>query len=133
VSGQELKWRDAMFLGSELTQEEVRGIREMVVREVVKNMSAAYGALRSSRAAQLEELPGPSPALIVAAVAIGDDSGVVRVNFMTERGVSGLTLHYELIEGARTAEGLRVRVGVGHGKRTYFIVEGVVPSAKGER
>jgi hypothetical protein len=132
VSEQSLRWRDALFLSKELTPEEVRGIRELVVREVIKNMSAAYGVLRSSRAAQLEELPGSSPALIVAAVAIGDDSGIVRVNFMTERGITGFTLHYELIEGARTAEGLRVRVGVGHGRRTYFIVEGVVPSAKGE-
>ena len=127
---EELKWRDAVFLSRELTQEEVRGIRELVVREVIKNMSAAYGVMRTSRAVQLGELPGS--VLTVAAIAIGDDSGIVRVNLMTERGVSGFTLHYELIEGARTAEGLRVRVGVGHGRRTYFIVEGVVPSAKGE-
>jgi hypothetical protein len=35
VSEQKLKWRDAMFLVKELTQEEVRGIRELVVREIV--------------------------------------------------------------------------------------------------
>jgi hypothetical protein len=85
VSEQKLKWRDAMFLVKELTQEEVRGIRELVAREVVKNMSAAYGALRSSRAAQLEELPGPSPALIVAAVAIATTERC-QVNFMTSAG-----------------------------------------------
>jgi len=130
VSEQELKWRDAMFLSRELTQEEVRGIRELVAREVVKNMSAVHVGVLGGNA--IIELPQPTDHIMVAVNAIGSYHGVVRVNYVTRHGVTGLTLSYWLMEGARTAEGLRVRVGVGHGRRTYFIVEGVVPSAKGE-
>lgn len=130
MSEQELKWRDAMFLSRELTQEEVRGIRELVAREVVKNMSAVHVGVLGGNA--IIELPQPTDHIMVAVNAIGSYHGVVRVNYVTRHGVTGLTLSYWLMEGARTAEGLRVRVGVGHGRRTYFIVEGVVPSAKGE-
>jgi hypothetical protein len=130
VSGQELKWRDVMFLSSELTQEEVRGIRELVAREVIKNMSAVHVGVLGGNA--VIELPQPTDHIMVAVNAIGGYHGVVRVNYITRHGVSGLTLSYWLMEGARTAEGLRVRVAVGRGGRTDFVVEGVVPSAKGE-
>ncbi len=130
MSGQELKWRNVMFLSSELTQEEVRGIRELVAREVVKNMSAVHVGVLGGNA--VIELPQPTDHIMVAVNAIGGYHGVVRVNYITRHGVSGLTLSYWLMEGARTAEGLRVRVAVGRGGRIDFVVEGVVPSAKGE-
>jgi hypothetical protein len=131
VSEQKLKWRNVMFLGSELTPEEVRGIRELVAREVVKNMSAVHvGVLEGPG---VVELPQPlTDNIMVAVNAIGGYHGVVRVNYITKHGVTGLTLSYWLMEGARTAEGLRVRVAVGRGGRIDFVVEGVVPSAKGE-
>lgn len=130
MSGQELKWRNVMFLSSELTQEEVRGIRELVAREVIKNMSAVHVGVFGGNA--VIELPQPTDHIMVAVNAIGSYHGVVRVNYVTRHGVSGLTLSYWLMEGARTAEGLRVRVAVGRGGRIDFVVEGVVPSAKGE-
>jgi hypothetical protein len=130
VSEQELKWRNAMFLSSELTQEEVRGIRELVAREVIKNMSAVHVGVLGGNA--IIELPQPTDNIMVAVNAIGSYHGVVRVNYVTRHGVTGLTLSYWLMEGARTAEGLRVRVAVGRGGRIDFVVEGVVPSAKGE-
>jgi len=130
VSGQELKWRNAMFLSKELTQEEVRGIRELVVREVIRNMSAVHVGVLGGNA--IIELPQPTDNILVAVNAIGSYHGVVRVNYVTRHGVTGLTLSYWLMEGARTAEGLRVRVAVGRGGRIDFVVEGVVPSAKGE-
>jgi len=130
VSGQELRWRDAVFLSSELTPEEVRGIRELVAREVARNMSAVHVGVLGRNA--VIELPQPTDNIVVAVNAIGGYRGVVRVNYITGRGVTGLTLSYWLMEGARTAEGLRVRVAVGRGGRIDFVVEGVVPSAKGE-
>jgi hypothetical protein len=130
VSGQELKWRNVMFLSSELTQEEVRGIRELVAREVIKNMSAVHVGVLGGNA--VIELPQPTDHIMVAVNAIGSYHGVVRVNYVTRHGVSGLTLSYWLMEGARTAEGLRVRVAVGRGGRIDFVVEGVVPNGKGE-
>ena len=130
MSEQELKWRNAMFLSSELTQEEVRGIRELVAREVIKNMSAVHVGVLGGNA--IIELPQPTDNIMVAVNAIGSYHGVVRVNYVTRHGVTGLTLSYWLMEGARTAEGLRVRVAVGRGGRIDFVVEGVVPSAKGE-
>ena len=130
MSGQELRWRDAVFLSSELTPEEVRGIRELVAREVARNMSAVHVGVLGRNA--VIELPQPTDNIVVAVNAIGGYRGVVRVNYITGRGVTGLTLSYWLMEGARTAEGLRVRVAVGRGGRIDFVVEGVVPSAKGE-
>ncbi len=130
MSGQELKWRNVMFLSSELTQEEVRGIRELVAREVIKNMSAVHVGVLGGNA--VIELPQPTDHIMVAVNAIGSYHGVVRVNYVTRHGVSGLTLSYWLMEGARTAEGLRVRVAVGRGGRIDFVVEGVVPNGKGE-
>lgn len=131
MSGQELKWRDAMFLSEELTQEEVRGIRELVAREVIKNMSAVHVGVLGGNA--VIELPQPTDHIMVAVNAIGSYHGVVRVNYITRHGAAtGFTLSYWLMEGARTAEGLRVRVAVGRGGRVDFVVEGVVPSAKGE-
>jgi len=101
-------------------------IRMLVVREVIKNMSVAYGVLGSTGAAQIGGQPtGP---ILMAASAIGDVDGVVKVIFMTKSGITGLTLYYELDEGLETPEGLRVRVSIGRGEG-WFTVEGVVPSA----
>jgi hypothetical protein len=101
-------------------------IRMLVVREVIKNMSVAYGVLGSTGAAQIGGQPtGP---IILAVSAIGDEDGVVKVVFLTKSGITGLTLYYELDEGLETPEGLRVRVSIGRGEG-WFTVEGVVPSA----
>jgi len=134
VSGQEvkeLKWKDVIFLSEELTPEEVGGIRELVAREVLRMMGAIHvGVLGGSG---VITLPQPlTDNIMVAVNAIGGYHGIVRINYITRSGVTGLTLTYWLMEGARTAEGLRVRVAVGHRERIDFVVEGVVPSAKGE-
>jgi len=125
-----LKWKNVMFLGSRLTPEEVKGIRELVATEVIKNMSTVHVGVLGGNT--IIELPQPTDNIMVTVNAIGSYHGVVRVNYITRHGVSGFTLTYWLMEGARTAEGLRVRVAVGRGGRIDFIVEGVVPSAKGE-
>jgi hypothetical protein len=133
VSGQELKWESVGFLHLKgvITDDVADAIRELVAREVLGKVSAVHvGVLGGSG---VIELPQPTDNILVAVNAIGSYHGVVRVNYITKHGVSGLTLSYWLMEGARTAEGLRVRVAVGRGGRIDFVVEGVVPSAKGER
>jgi hypothetical protein len=106
-----------------LNDKVAEAIREMAARAVINNMSVTYGVMGSTNAFQVEGQPtGP---IIVAASAIGEEDGVVKVIFVMRGGVTGLTLYYELDEGLETPEGLRVRVSIGRGEG-WFTVEGTV-------
>ena len=128
MSGQHEIWLSPGALRAKglLDDRAVEAIRQLAVRGVLNNMSVAYGVMGPTGAAQIGGQPtGP---IIMAVSAIGDEDGVVKVIFLTERGIAGLTLFYELAEGLETPEGLKVRVAVGRGEE-WFTVEGVVPSA----
>jgi len=110
----------------ELTEEEVRGLREFVAKKVLENVSGAFGMVTASQTALAEK---PYPAWAIAH-AIGETSGVVRVAFVDPNGkwVDGVTLTYWLLEAKRTAEGLKVKVAVEPSRKEgiLFVVEGVV-------
>jgi len=122
---EEPKWEDVAWLRYKgiISDDVADAIRELVAREVFRKVSAVHvGVLEGSGAI---ELPQPTDLIMVAVNAIGGYRGVVRVNYIMRHGVSGFTLNYWLMEGARTAEGLRVRVAVGRGEE-WFTVEGTV-------
>ncbi|MFP3265834.1 MAG: hypothetical protein RXO54_08400 [Acidilobus sp.] len=130
VGEQELKWESVgiLHLKGMITDDVADAVRELIAREVFKKVSTIHvGMLGDSGA--IEMLQPSTDHIMVAVNAIGGYRGVVRVNYIMERGATGLTLSYWLMEGARTAEGLRVRVAVGRGGRIDFIVEGVVQGA----
>ena len=130
VGEQELKWESVGFLHIKgvITDDVADAIRELVAREVLKKVGAVHvGMLGDSGA--IDMLQPLTDHIMVAVNAIGGYRGVVRVNYIMERGVTGLSLSYWLMEGARTDEGLRVRVAVGRGGRIDFVVEGVVQGA----
>jgi len=127
---EEPKWEDVAWLRYKgvVTDDVADAIRELVAREVFRKVGAVHvGVLEGSGAI---ELPQPTDLIMVAVNAIGGYRGVVRINYIVRHGAAtGFTLNYWLKEGARTAEGLRVRVAVGRGEE-WFTVEGVVPSGK---
>jgi hypothetical protein len=110
----------------ELSEEEVRGLRELVAKKVLENASGAFGAITASRTA-LAEKPYPAWA---AVHVIGDTSGAIRITFIDPGGKwsDGLTLTYWLLEAARGPEGLKVKVAVEPSKKEgiLFVIEGVV-------
>ena len=122
-------WRKAEILAltEELSGDDIKAIREFVAREVIKNMGVVYGILEPTGVAEVDTHPAGSLPIIVT--VIGGIRGTIKVNFLTECGASSFTLHYELVEAARTAEGLRVRVSIKDGEGEYFIVEGVAQGA----
>ena len=126
MSEEGVVWRKAeiLALAEELLDDDIKAIREFVAREVIKRMNVAYGMLTG---VAIDTYPAGS--LPIIATAIGGIRGAIKVIFPTECGASGFTLHYELVEAARTAEGLRVRVSIKDGEREYFIVEGVAHGA----
>jgi len=85
---------EVLVSSEELTEEEVRSLRELIARETVRNLSAAYGVMRSSRPVQVEELPGAIPSIVVAVSVIGRASGVIRATFINEKTADGVTLAY---------------------------------------
>ena len=123
---------EEVLASEDLTEEDVRGLRELVAREVIKNLSAAYGVMRSSRPVQVEELPDAIPSIVVAVSVIGRTSGVVRATFINERTADGVTLAYWLLEARRTQAGLKVKVAVEPERKegVLFVIEGVVNSGK---
>jgi len=123
---------EVLVSSEELTEEEVRSLRELIAREIVRNLSAAYGVMRSSRPVQVEELPGAIPSIVVAVSVIGRASGVIRATFINEKTADGVTLAYWTLEAWRTAEGLKVKVAVEPERKegVLFVIEGVIPSGK---
>jgi hypothetical protein len=121
-----------VLASEDLTEEEVRSLRELVAKEVLRNLSAAYGVMRSSRPIQVEELPGAIPSIVVVVSVIGRASGVIRATFINEKTADGVTLAYWILEAARGPEGLKVKVAVEPERKegVLFVIEGVIPSGK---
>ena len=110
----------------ELTEEEVRGLREFVAKKVLENISGTFGMVVAPQPA-LGQKPYPA---WVAVHAIGDTSGAIRITFIDPTGKwsDGLSLTYWLLEAKRTPEGLKVKVAVEPSKKEgiLFVVKGVV-------
>jgi len=116
----------------ELSEEEVRGLREFVVRRVLESVSGAFGMMVAPQPALAEK---PYPSWLIAH-AIGDTSGILRVSFVDPNGkwTDGVTLVYWLLEAKRTPEGLKVKVAIEPSKKEgiLFVVEGVINNGKAQ-
>jgi hypothetical protein len=119
-----------VLASEDLTEEEIKALRDFLAREVLRNLSGAFGMVTASQPAVSEK---PYPAWAAAHV-IGKYSGAIRVTFIDPTGKwsDGLSLTYWLLEAARGPEGLKVKVAVETERKegVLFVIEGVVPSGK---